>query len=106
MQSPKTQKAHNMRPNRKTLLPQYCQDQAENEHAGSAKMFVHLLRLREAYYGAGLPVLSFSSKDRTNHEKDMQCLGKTSRTVIRAAWLRLLPGVHVRSIDQLFSLGP
>jgi hypothetical protein len=29
MHSPKTQRAHNMRPNRKTLLPQFCQDQAE-----------------------------------------------------------------------------
>ena len=32
--------------------------------------------------------------------------GKTSRTVIRAASLRLLPDVHARSIYQLFSLGP
>ncbi len=31
---------------------------------------------------------------------------ETSRTVIRAAWLRLLPGVHLRSIHQLFWLGP
>ena len=32
--------------------------------------------------------------------------GETSRTVIRAASLRLLPDVHARSIYQLFSLEP
>ncbi len=31
MHSPKTQKAQIMRPNRKTLLPQFCQDQAEGQ---------------------------------------------------------------------------
>src|SRR5712692_7009188 len=31
--------------------------------------------------------------------------GETSRTIIRAASLLLLPGVHARSIYQLFSLG-
>ena len=32
-------------------------------------------------------------------------LDETSRTIIRAASLLLLPGVHARSIDQLFWLG-
>jgi hypothetical protein len=31
MHSPKTQKAQIMRPNRKTLLPQFCQAQAESQ---------------------------------------------------------------------------
>ena len=30
---------------------------------------------------------------------------KTSRTIIRPAWLRLLPGVHLQSIYQVFFLG-
>src|SRR5258708_1124662 len=30
---------------------------------------------------------------------------QTSRTIIRATWLRLLPGVHLWSIHQLVSLG-
>jgi hypothetical protein len=29
----------------------------------------------------------------------------TSRTIISAAWLRLLPGVHMQPIDQVFFLG-
>ena len=29
----------------------------------------------------------------------------TSRTIISAAWLRLLPGVHLLPIDQMFFLG-
>ncbi len=42
MHSPKTQRAHNMRPNRKTLLPQYCQDQGKGgrEPADSALLRV------------------------------------------------------------------
>jgi hypothetical protein len=30
---------------------------------------------------------------------------ETSRTIISAAWLRLLPGVHLLPIDQMFFLG-
>ncbi len=30
---------------------------------------------------------------------------KTNRTIIRAAWFNLLPGVRLRSIYQVFSLG-
>ncbi len=34
-----------------------------------------------------------------------QDTGPTSRTIIRAAWLRLLPEVHLPSIYQVFCLG-
>ena len=38
----------------------------------------------------------------------MRCeerVGETSRTIISAAWLHLLPGVHAQPINQVFSLG-
>ena len=32
-------------------------------------------------------------------------MSETSRTIISAAWLHLLPDVHAQPIDQVFSLG-
>src|SRR5579875_440590 len=37
--------------------------------------------------------------------KSCPCFKQTSRSIIRAAWLHLLPGVHLRSIYQVVSLG-
>ena len=45
-----------------------------------------------------------STHNRVQVSEHSPC--ETSRTVIRAASLRLLPDVHARSIYQLFSLEP
>ena len=46
-----------------------------------------------------------SQASKTLQGASSHTLGETSRTIIRAASLLLLPGVHARSIYQLFSLG-
>jgi hypothetical protein len=81
-------------------LPQFCRDQereAEREtySASCASPCVRTTNLdltREA----------FSSGTAASKEVRKK---QTSRTIIRATWLRLLPGVHLWSIHQLVWLG-
>src|SRR5579864_1741891 len=61
-------------------LPQFCRDQTKQQGQRSCSMN------QAEDTGTGHPLL-------------------TSRSIIRAAPLRLLPGVHARSIYQVFSLG-
>ena len=45
------------------------------------------------------------SEAETQRMRCEERVSETSRTIISAAWLHLLPGVHAQPINQVFSLG-
>ena len=55
--------------------------------------------------GMGWVKIKAAQASKTLQGASSHTHGETSRTIIRAASLLLLPGVHARSIYQLFSLG-
>ena len=81
---------------------------AKTKPSGAAWVNDMLLCVSSGAQPSGDDCLYVYSRTNTHTVTYVRQMGEweTSRTVIRAAWLHLLPGLHLRSIYQLFWLGP